>query len=593
MVNEEFPPKGSDLIVDHADLRSLENYKREKREKPYRPKDGKQPKKRKIGRHILIFLLAFAFGWFVRGFGMPDGNVVSIPSFSYPVQSIQVAKIFEEDGQKTVLPANLKIDDHRPIRIRFNNETIRYDGLTTDDTFWAGILKRFSSSPVLYINDSPLHPGSELTPYFLPEHSLTYSLELRDPGTAEVQAEFDVVLEMDAGAWLMRAREVADPEIKKVCLEKAIESNPDDVGTLMEFAGLLTTQEDEEGAVEIYRSVLQKEPGNVAAKTFLAEYYRKKDPQNALKLYDELADEDNANRLDHLKKVAQLQKRLGLSNLKTYQKILDMNSDDTEAAEAVGDIYSNQISTAKKLAEKKSLTKAIAVIKRAMQIHQDDEIKEYLAKLYYDRGNYRADRKSFKQAIADYRSSLKWDDNPYTYLYLADSLQKVKEYDEAVEAVKKAENFNAQDNQLKINLRILWGNILLAQNKSSDAVEKFEEVLKLKPNDPLVLETLGATYWKAGKLEKALDAYRDLSKLIASNPAKDRAEIQRHIGDIYRSLGEKEEKDPKKKLKQYEEALKAYEEALALAKGDKELQKRWEDTAEKRHELKIRLLQSS
>ena len=593
MVNDEFKSKGPAVFGDPADLRQMERDSSIKRSRTSRTQKNENPKKRKIGRFILIFIVGIGLGWLVRGLGLQGGSFISIPSFSYPVQSIQVEKISEENGEKTVLPANLKIDDKRPIYIRYHKETIRYEGLTTDDSFWSRILKRFSSPPVLFINDSPLSPGNELTPYFHPEQSLSYSLELRPPGKDEDQAEFNIILEMDAEAWLARAAEVEDPDIKKVCLQKAVELQPDDVGILMEYAGMLVKQGDEGGAAEIYRSVLQKEPGNVAAKTFLAAYYKKDDPQNALKLYEELADEDGANRLDHLKQVAQLQKRLGLSSLKTYQTILELNSNDTEAVEAVSDQYNKLIATAKKLEERNSLTKAIAAVKRAMQIHEDNEIKEYLAKLYYDRGKYRADRESYKEAIADYRSSLKWDDNPYTYLYLADSLQKVKDYDAAVAAVKKAESFNVQDDQLKTNLRILWGNILLSQNKSSEAVEKFEEVLKLKPKDPLVLKTLGTTYWKAGKLEKALDAYKELSKLIASNPAKDRAEIQRYIGDIHRSLGEKENKDPKKQLRQYEEALKAYEQALALSKEDKDLQKRWEDMAEKRHELKIRILKSS
>jgi tetratricopeptide (TPR) repeat protein len=601
MNKDRYPPMGDDKILDPLtgpDLQGLRSRERRTSTTPRRSAPIRKPKRRKIGRFILLFLFGLGAGWFLHGYfsaelpERPEERPTILSStFVYPLTGIRLQRASIEEG-KSQPSTSFSLSPGETVKLKYTHETLRYVSPERRSSVWAAFLAFFLPPPTLYLGDQALEPGQELSGILKPEKSLTYVLALKSSEDADPLASFNLELEMDAQAWFSRAHAFEDPKEQRACFEKALEIQPDDIPIWMALNKLLMEQKDVQGAVKGYQRVLEIDANNLEANKALATIYWKQEPQKALEIYKKLLELEPDQQVDHYKRIAQLQERLGLSSAETYRKILSLSKDDPDATAGIENLYAKHVAKAQEFEKNGDLAKAIQEMNNALDIQPTSEAKSYLAALYNNLAYVLAKDGKLKEAISNYQASLKYDENATTYLNLADAHLKNKEPDMALKAVEKAASLATNDKELLKAAYLLWAELLTASKQDKEAIEKLAAIQKQLPKDPQLIKTLGVAYWKAGDLSNALETMNTLPPLVESEPDKERAEVYGIIGDLHRELGEREN-DLNTRISQYDQALKAYGEALSLNSGNQEIQKRWDEVAEERKALKIKALESS
>jgi len=548
---------------------------------------------------LLGFLLGLVLGWGLHAVlwqsapGRPTEQKGILSQLRHPVVGIRLerAPLGEKEGISR--PAEewvARLGDR--IRIQYGKESLRFVALEGRSSPISALLGLFLPEPRLYLNDRPLEPGVEITKLMKPEETLRYELVIRQSSGERPLGAISVHLQMDGKSWLARARLLLDPKDKRRCLEQALQANPEDTDILLALGRLLRDQKDVKSAIASFERIVQKEPSHVEARKALVELYWKNQPTKALKTLEALIKLDAEHRIDYYKQVALLQERLGLSSAETYRKILSLRKNDPEATQRIQQQYAQHLNQAKQWERKGDLRRAIRAAKQALEYQSTPEARKYLAGLYNNIGFAYAKEGNLRRAVANYLASLELDPNPATYLNLAQAYARSKKTSKAIDALKRAQALSPKDRNLQRGILLLWAELFLSEKEYGKAAEKYRALARLFPKDPEVHQALAAAYWKKGDLKGALSAYKKLIPLISSRPSKERAEVWKSVGDLHRLLGERG-KDLKARLAHYDQALKAYEKAIDLNGKDKEAQELWEAVAEKRKELKIKLLQAS
>lgn len=549
------------------------------------------------GLWILVgFLLGIGVGGLVL-WELSPGKRVDLPSkvelqsrplFAYPVAGIRLERAGStESGPQR--ESSFVLRRGETIRARYGKEAVRYLALEREQSPWAWLLSLLVSVPRLYLADKPLEPGQDLLSLVAPEKSLSYELSLREKPGAPAIASFSLELEMSSDTWTARAKELKDPGEQRVCLEHALALEPGNVDLLVALGNLLWEQNDALAAAQSFEQALKLSPKNKEAASALATIYFKSKPKRALEMYVLLSEVDPRNKLNHLKRVAELQERLGKSPVETYRKILAIEKNDPDAKRGLDTLYAKQVERAQQAEKKGNLSLALREMQQAFQLHPTKEGKAYLAALNNNLAYSLAKQGKFKEAIPKYEESLKLDENPLTYLNLADAYARTKQHRNALNALEKAWAMKPKETEVVKNILLLWSEILMEQKDFRQATRKLEELHSLLPKDAQIAKMLATAYWNDKNLGKALEILKTVPPLMRSHPAKDKAEIHGMLGDLYRALGD-QEKNIKARIARYDEALKEYKAALALDRANKELQKRKEQLESERMALVKRSL---
>ncbi|MGQ9652916.1 MAG: tetratricopeptide repeat protein [Thermodesulfobacteriota bacterium] len=599
MKKQGYPPlDDQDKIVDPlpgGDPDALESGERAFLDGPRRSVPIKAKRKRRVAPVLLSFLIGVGAGWFLHGHLSQGGTgSPSVPSVSgwlgYPLAGITLEKASRGDARRERASAVLLRPGER-VSFKYGKESLRLLSMERRSSPLAAFQALMFRPPVLYLEERAIEIGQDISSLVEPEMSLSYTLVVKASRDLPPLASFGLELEMDAQAWLARAQGLKDFEAKKRSLEKALEASPEEVELLMALGNLLAQHKEGNAAAEMFQQVLKKEPHHVEAAKALCAIYVKVQPKKALEMYETLVKIDSGNRLSHYKEMARLQERLGLSPAETYRKILAIQRNDPDAVRGLDTLYARHIEKAQEWEKKGELPKAIQEMKLAMEFQATKETKSYLATLYSNLGFSLAQKGKLQEAISHYEASLKLDENPITYLNLADAYAKNNRVDDSLKAVEKAYGLKPKEAGVLRNILLLWGELLMAKKDYQHAIQKLEELHARAPKDPQLLKTLGLAYWKKGDLAKALGILKEIPPLVASGHKKEQAEVHRLIGDLQRAIGD-QEKDLKRRISRYDEALKSYKQALALDK-DKEVQKRMDELAEERKALQIRAFRSS
>ena len=101
-----------------------------------------------------------------------------------------------------------------------------------------------------------------------------------------------------------------------------------------------------------------------------------------------------------------------------------------------------------------------------------------------------------------------------------------------------------------LSARVLYGNILLRQERYEEALEQFLEISRKDGANPEVHNNLGVLYRKLGRMDEALGAVRRAMDLDPEN-----ADIAYNLGNLHKQLGN------------LDEAEKYYSDALRLEPG--------------------------
>lgn len=597
---EGYPSLEADKILDplpDLEIESLRHRERLGRVRSERAVHTKGSRSWRPFLLVLMFLLGVGIGWLLHStFSRTlqefekEGQVIS-EWFGYPFTGVRFEKSSKKEGTAQN-PKAVILHRGETIHLKYGSESLRYLSLERRSSPWGALMAMFVSAPTLYIEQRPLDPGVDLGRLLEPEKALSYNLELKAPDKANPVAAFQLKVNMDAQGWLSRAGVLHDLQTRRRCLEKAAEDQPGNADILMALGKLLWEQKETKGAIERFQQVLKDQPKHIEARKALATIYWKKEPKRALEIYRDLAKLDDNDRVDHYKQVARLEERLGLNPAETYRKILSIRKNDPDAVEGIEGLYAERVKRAQEWEKKGQLEKAIREMKRALEVQSTEEARNYLATLYNNLGYYLVKKEKLKGAIRVYERSLRWNKDPVTYLNLADAYKRTNQIAKGLAALEKAHGLKPKDPKVAKSILLLWGEFLMAEEKYSEAIEKYKELRGRFTKDREIVKSLGMAYWKKGDHANALETLKQLTPLLASRPAKERAEIHRLIGDLHRIIGDRV-KDPKARIVHYDRALRAYEQAISLNGRDKKAQTSWEEVAEERKSLKIQMLQSS
>jgi tetratricopeptide (TPR) repeat protein len=133
------------------------------------------------------------------------------------------------------------------------------------------------------------------------------------------------------------------------------------------------------------------------------------------------------------------------------------------------------------------------------------------------------------------RLAIKNDPNPADdYTELADTLTRLGKFDEA--AVALDEFLAKYPNRRNARLLVAMGQVRANAGKMEAALEAYREALKLEPNDPEVLRPVSIGLSRAGKADEGLELARGVLKLDPANP-----DFNQVVGVILTQAGKNEE----------------------------------------------------
>jgi tetratricopeptide (TPR) repeat protein len=134
----------------------------------------------------------------------------------------------------------------------------------------------------------------------------------------------------------------------------------------------------------------------------------------------------------------------------------------------------------------------------------------------YAQGEALMGEKKYAEAAGFFERALplaKGDNIPVVLGRLAESYQKARQYDKAVDYYQKAIAANPTDSDLRNNL----GNALAEMGKSAEALQEFQKAAELNPAKAArYYFNLGAVTYNLGKMDEAASAFRKAIEIDAT-----------------------------------------------------------------------------
>jgi tetratricopeptide (TPR) repeat protein len=262
---------------------------------------------------------------------------------------------------------------------------------------------------------------------------------------------------------------------------------------MLELAKVLDAQDEHHDSLALYEEILEITPDNMEIKSYLAEIYLKlKRKEDALRLYQSLALQQNKKGL--LKELTQ-----------TYLTILELDSQNIDIIERLGECYiaQNEIPAAKEqfilLArlsqEKNDMDAAITNYTRLLEI--DPENREFSIQLAHC---YSA-KKNNKKALAILQS-------------VAEGLEKKSEFDELI--IVYSEVLQIDPHHLPTHEHL--AKLFLTMGRNQEALMEYDIIASI--------------HRQQGKLELALKTY-----LTALNIDPNNLQIRIVIADTHDQMG--------------------------------------------------------
>lgn len=301
-------------------------------------------------------------------------------------------------------------------------------------------------------------------------------------------------------------------------IQEAVESYPDDVAVRLFYARRLVDERRYEQAREQFSTLLDYQPDAPEALYALGllnlQTQRKGDAQRNFERLIELGQRVDESYY-YLGQVAEIEKDTAAA-MRYYTEVRK-GSNYIDA----------QISIAAILAEQGDIDAARARVQNISAPTLDVELRLFLAE-----GEILRNANQLEEAYEVYSLALQqMQDNPQLLYARALTAEQLGRIDEAVadlaHVVKNEPNNAEALNALGYTLVDMTGRV-------TEGKQYIEKALKLKPNDPAILDSMGWAYYRLGEHEKAL---RYLQQ--AFDKLKD-PEIAAHLGEVLWVLGNKE-----------------------------------------------------
>jgi tetratricopeptide (TPR) repeat protein len=158
------------------------------------------------------------------------------------------------------------------------------------------------------------------------------------------------------------------------------------------------------------------------------------------------------------------------------------------------------------------------------------------------------------EAVKEYSKALEYNNKePEIYMRLGVDCLVLGDYKKAVEALRAAKRFNADDARPRILLALAYTEL----KKLSEAQREYEEIIKINPGSLQALGSLADLYVLGRKLNEAAVIYEEM--LAKNSDKKNEAMLHFNLGIIYA------------KMNRLDDALLQLEEAVKLDDGNPEI----------------------
>lgn len=402
---------------------------------------------------------------------------------------------------------------------------------------------------------------------------------LAEPGNAEALDNLATLYER-AREWTQLAKVLEhlteweqDPNKQKANLQKLgmiyADKIGDDTGAVHAFQRLLTLDPDDRRAQE------QLKRRYVAIKAWdeLEEFYANSDKWDELiRLIEkeaESAETPNDEKIGLLFRAARLwrEKKDKLDRAaRAYEKVLELDAENLDAAEALSPIY-EQAGDAKKLA---------SVYEVRLQHIDDPDAKVALLRetglLYEER--LRQPDTAFERYLAAFAAAPTSEVIREDIFRLADKVENG--WDRVTEAYKHTID-GTMDEDLLVELRVDFGRVLNQVGNLDEAIEQYRGVIEKRGDHTEAIDMLGELFRKTQRYRDLLDVYE--KRIELSNDPSER------LGLAYQkaALWHGELADPDQAIRAYQAILDEYgdDQAEAFRALDElyEKQGRWDDFA--------------
>jgi len=334
---------------------------------------------------------------------------------------------------------------------------------------------------------------------------------------------------------------------------RAIELNPSFIRALGDQGTQLEKSGKPESAIQLYQAFLEKNPENRAVRGFLAKTYFITDQiSQARTQLDLILKEDPENLTGLL--------LLGLveSRKENYARALELFN---HLRTVSGDSFDTLMQIGSTQREMKMYPEAAATFEETARIYPDRfEPHLNLAIIHDAEGDMEKAQSSAEKALslAPDRSSIR--------TYLAQILTRQERFSEAITLLEEGLEIDPEDVALLYQMGITHDQagrfdlaekalLLLLEVKSNhpdalnylgyswadrgirleEAKEMIEKALRIRPDAPYIIDSLGWVHYQLGHYEEALRLL-----LIAVEKMEEDPTVLDHLGDTYEKLGQEE-----------------------------------------------------
>jgi len=274
-------------------------------------------------------------------------------------------------------------------------------------------------------------------------------------------AKIPLVIEVAADDFMNRLARAKDVQEKISILKSAYASFPDNPHFLNNLEALLVQQADYEGLVRLYKTILERDPGNLKAQERLSGYYIK------------------LGRLDEARDIETAIVGQGRSSAETYLRMA-------------------------LIAEKQGLQEErIANLEKAYALEKGNEnVIIDLGKAYADSGATSKMMELYRTAAPSARRK------EILVPVIQDALER-KDLKAAEPLLKRYVGLYPNDKNAVAQMGQLMGNL----GDPSSQIVYYQKASRLSPGDPILLYNLAVAHDKAGNAKEALAAYKAMLKI--------------------------------------------------------------------------------
>ncbi|MGJ8694383.1 MAG: XrtA/PEP-CTERM system TPR-repeat protein PrsT [Thalassotalea sp.] len=354
--------------------------------------------------------------------------------------------------------------------------------------------------------------------------------------------------------------------------QKVLIAKPDHIRAIINLTRLISSSRElKEQAINVYQIILNKDKNNNYAKLGLAYVYQAVDEhQKSIELYLNILESENpidgvevalGDTYAYLKEID--------TAVLTYKKVLDKKPNNIAVGQRLlriyeaGQQYDKALSVVEQLYNHQKNNDSLLLYK----VYFQSKVKKIISKIDIQKlkqskqvsqhwllnkalGNIHVTNKSFDLAIPEYQAAYNKRSSSMNVIDLAKALVFAGEQSQSTTVLEKHLSTNPKHSAVKIML----ANAYLNENKTVKAIDLYEQLLKERPNNVIVLNNLAYLKLKQNNNVEALLFAEKAAALVPESPA---------VLDTYGQVLAAN--------RMFTESLTAFDKALLGAKGNVEI----------------------